>query len=59
MHVLRIESVYFNALNVYMPMFVLSTITRAIVNRARARVRARARAFQTTIFAISRKCVFS
>ena len=57
MHVLRIESVYFNALNVYMPMFVLSTITRAIVNRARAR--ARARAFQTTIFAISRKCVFS
>ena len=57
MYVLRIESAYFNALNVYMYVFILSTITRAIVNRARAR--ARARAFQTTIFAISRKCVFS
>ena len=33
-------------------MYVLRTVTRA-------RARERARAFQTTIFAISRKCVFS
>ena len=54
----RVVSIYFNVLYVYMCMFILSVITRAREGK-RARVRERARAFQTTIFAISRKCVFS